>query len=746
MNRDAREVFNSARRLAHARGGVVSPLHLFRAALENLLTGGPEVEADACVEGPRLLLRTIQASLTESHPEPSESILVPRETQDVIARASRLAREEGLLLAAPEHLLLSCLEDVGRALPLDVSQAAVIEGFAKRRLSSSKPCVSASGSEIGPVVHPPRPLIPGAMEQFCSEVSGEQPSGRPHRIVGRDREITALVETLCRKLKNNPLLIGKPGVGKTALVTALAEKISNGSAPARLRGKRIMEVSRINLLAESKYAGDIEERLKRLFEEVRGAGNVILFFDELHTLFGAGGPAGTGDVANLLKSSLSEGGVTCIGATTLAEYFKYVARDEALARRFTTITVDEPSAQETTRILIETRGSFESFHGVRIDEQTVAHLVEAAGSYLHARHFPDKAFDLLDKVLVKSSLSGLDRVSRGVIDKTVSEMTRLPLEILESNLTERLEGLEAFLDAEVPGQSQAAHDIARVIRITKLRLDVNPERPDGVLLFSGPEGAGKREMAAALAAYLFGSPDKMVEFDLSQFSERSSVSRLIGAEPGYIGYGDRSGLLSRAVEDHPHAVLLFQNIDLADAVIQQFLADAFLRGGFTDASGSEISLSNETVIMTISRMNENKAAGIGFLTQTRNSHEGPDRLIEPLAALVDEAVEFRPLNQLAMERVVQLRLEKLRKRMEDAQPVKVAIDPGLHKLLAERLKAENKTLAALDRLLQDLIILPFSRLRIDPPDGSHERINIGLGGSEILFERGIELEAGDGVS
>ncbi|HXU09243.1 MAG TPA: AAA family ATPase, partial [Blastocatellia bacterium] len=447
-----------------------------------------------------------------------------------------------------------------------------------------------------------------------SDLAEESRESTSHPFVGREREIIAVLETLCRKLKNNPLLIGKPGVGKTALVMAVASRLCDGDVPQRLKGKRILEVSRLKLLADAKFAGETEQRLKKLLEDVRSAGDVILFFDEIHTLLGAGGAGGTGDIANLLKSSLSKGEITCIGATTLAEYYKYIARDEALARRFSTITIEEPSPGETRRILLETRATFEAYHGVKIDDEIIEQIIELADRYLQSRSFPDKAFDLLDKAAAKATLAKHDSLTRECVTETLSETTGLPLEIMDDDPAERLERLEEFLNAAVPGQQRAARDVARVVRIAKLGLEIRPEQPDGVFLFVGPEGVGKHEMAMGLAKFLYGSSQKMVEFDMSQFTEVWSISRLIGAEPGYVGYSDRSGLLSKAAEDNPHSVLYFRNVDLAHPIVQQFLGEAFEQGRFTDATGARISLSNTTVAMSLSQMSETtKHLQMGFI-------------------------------------------------------------------------------------------------------------------------------------
>ena len=516
------------------------------------------------------------------------------------------------------------------------------------------------------------------------------------------------------------------------MVIAVASRLCGGNVPKRLRGKRILEVSRLRLLADAKFAGETEERLKKLLEDVRRAGDVILFFDEIHTLLSAGGAGGTGDIANLLKSSLSKGEITCIGATTLAEYYKYIARDEALARRFSTITIEEPSREETGRILLEARSAFEAYHSVKIDDDIIELIVELAERYLQSRSFPDKAFDLLDKAAAKATLAGDDRLNREFVTETLAETTGLPLEMMEEDPAERLDRLEDFLNSAVPGQQRAARDIARLVRIAKLGLEIRPEQPDGVFLFVGPDGVGKHEMAIALAKFLYGSGRKMIEFDMSQFTEAWSISRLIGAEPGYVGYGDRSGLLSKAAEDNPHSVLYFRNIDLAHAIVQQFLGEAFEQGRFTDATGARISLSNTTVVMSLSQMGETiKHTHMGFVHESDSDDRrltgdlkrtGSLRLRErgsgfgineSLAATLDEVIEFQVLDPAATERIISERLSELSARLKNSQPVVISMAPQLASFFAKQLASERKSLAQLERLLQETIIIPFTHLDLD---------------------------------
>jgi ATP-dependent Clp protease ATP-binding subunit ClpA len=754
LDRDARDAFERARHLGLARGGVLSPLHLVVA----LLARSPALHADS-----DRLLRAATEALLKRYPLAGESLTVTKDTQAVISEAGCAAHDEGRDVAAPEHLLRAALasptvrdalsdarqaDDVAAALDQPSSVSASETGSDAHAVDAPSPVVNQPSSVSAPSEKPR--ALSGALEAYCADLAEEADAASLHPFVGRERELTAVLETLCRKLKNNPLLIGKPGVGKSALVAAVAARLCAGQVPPRLRGKRILEVSRLRLLADAKYAGEIEERLKQLLDDVKRAGDVILFFDEIHTLLSAGGASGTGDVANLLKSALSKGDITCIGATTLAEYYKYIARDEALARRFSNITIEEPSPEETRRILMESRASFESYHDVSIDGDIIELIVDQAERFLYTRSFPDKAFDLLDKAAAKASFAGAAQVTREAITETLSEMTGLPLEIMDEDPAERLERLEEFLLAAVPGQSRAARDVARVVRIAKLGLELKPERPDGVFLFIGPEGVGKHEIAVALAKFLYGSPQKITAFDLSQYTEPHSISRLIGAEPGYLGHGER-GLLAKAAEDNPHSVLYFRNIDLAHAVVQQFLGEAFEHGRFTDTTGANISLSNTTVVMSRSQLSEQHKSGpLGFRPNGESGEHRPTGnlratgglhfkersfgLVESLAATVDEVIEFQVLDREATEKIIGERLDALRTRLEAAQPVHIEMDKHLAAHFGERLAVERKSLAQLERMLQETIILPFAQLHFDR-HGSRPRVAVRVVEGDVQVAR-----------
>ncbi|HKV37690.1 MAG TPA: ATP-dependent Clp protease ATP-binding subunit [Blastocatellia bacterium] len=732
LDHDAREAFEDAKRLALTYGGQVSPIHILAATLARQSVAPPGL-ASTGARAFEAALDTassiVKSHLSSHYPGKTDSLVVTRGAQSLLARAAEIAGSEGAALATPLTLLKAALEDL--QIREELGQPEADAAFSVIKTSLAAPGSSIAGPEaprpsddvpsvrrISPG-NPKDTHTPGALNSFCEDLALRFRESHP--FTGRDREVLAVLETLCRKLKNNPLLIGKPGVGKTALAGAVATRLAEGQVPPRLKGKRILEVSRIKLLADAKYSGEIEERLKTLLEEIQLAGDIILFFDEIHALLGAGGTPGTGDVATLLKSALSRGDFTCIGATTQAEYYRYMARDEALARRFSTITVEEPSADATRLILEGASSSFESYHSVRIDAEAIRTIIEDARRYLPSRSFPDKAFDLMDKAAAKAALAGKSHLDRCEITEALSEMTGLPLEVMEDDPCGRLERLELYLNQAVPGQPGAARDVARVVRIAKLGLEARSERPDGVFLFVGGEGSGKREMTFALAEFLYGSARKVTEFDMSQFTEPWSLSRLVGAEPGYAGYNERSGLLGKAAEDNPHSVFLFRNIDLAHPAIQTFLAEALDRGTFTESTGTLVSISNTTVVLCLSHSSEStRASRVGFFRESRTAQLRRDAedwsrfgLIDSIGAVIDEVIEFQPLDQVATEKVVASRLEGLRRQIESAQPVKVEMSSRLVGFLIDKLAAEGHGLAQLDHLIQETIVAPFSLLHMD---------------------------------
>lgn len=495
------------------------------------------------------------------------------------------------------------------------------------------------------------------LEQFCTDLNALAEDGKLDPVVGREEEMQRLMQILSRRTKNNPCMVGEPGVGKTAIIEGIAQRIAKEAVPEKMRDKRIFSLDLAALIAGSKYRGEFEERMKRLVGEVRAAGNIILFLDEIHTVVGAGGAEGAMDASNILKPSLARGEIQLIGATTITEYRKYIEKDAALERRFQPVMVEEPSKEETIRILEGIRGKYEVHHRIEISQEAIRAAVMLSDRYISDRFLPDKAIDVLDEACSKAALRGykmpeqiedLEQIigelnqeledaikernmekaallaadknqineklkrakarrerqqqklrialTEGDIADVVSEWTRIPVQRLAQSETERLKKLEATLHKRVIGQEDAVSAVARAVKRGRVGLK-DPSRPVGSFLFLGPTGVGKTELSKALAEALFGNDESMIRIDMSEYMEKHSVSKLIGSPPGYVGHED-GGQLSEKVRRHPYSVVLFDEIEKAHPDVFNILLQVLDDGHITDSQGQKVDFRNTVIIMT----------------------------------------------------------------------------------------------------------------------------------------------------
>lgn len=495
------------------------------------------------------------------------------------------------------------------------------------------------------------------LEQFCTDLNALAEDGKLDPVVGREEEMQRLMQILSRRTKNNPCMVGEPGVGKTAIIEGIAQRIAKEAVPEKMRDKRIFSLDLAALIACSKYRGEFEERMKRLVGEVRAAGNIILFLDEIHTVVGAGGAEGAMDASNILKPSLARGEIQLIGATTITEYRKYIEKDAALERRFQPVMVEEPSKEETIRILEGIRGKYEVHHRIEISQEAIRAAVMLSDRYISDRFLPDKAIDVLDEACSKAALRGykmpeqiedLEQIigelnqeledaikernmekaallaadknqineklkrakarrerqqqklrialTEGDIADVVSEWTRIPVQRLAQSETERLKKLEATLHKRVIGQEDAVSAVARAVKRGRVGLK-DPSRPVGSFLFLGPTGVGKTELSKALAEALFGNDESMIRIDMSEYMEKHSVSKLIGSPPGYVGHED-GGQLSEKVRRHPYSVVLFDEIEKAHPDVFNILLQVLDDGHITDSQGRKVDFRNTVIIMT----------------------------------------------------------------------------------------------------------------------------------------------------
>ena len=497
----------------------------------------------------------------------------------------------------------------------------------------------------------------GVLEQFGTDLTEKAAEGKLDPVIGREQEIGRLMQILSRRTKNNPCLVGEPGVGKTAVIEGLAQRISGGLVPEGMKEKKIFTMDLASMIAGSKYRGEFEERMKKLIQEVKAAGNVILFLDEVHTIIGAGGAEGAMDASNILKPSLARSEIQLIGATTIGEYRKYIEKDAALERRFQPVTVEEPTKEQCLEILEGLKSRYENHHHVTVEQEALESAVALSVRYVNDRFLPDKAIDVLDEACSKVSLRGFkvpdsieeleqvidnlkvqkeeairegnmteastlhkeqiavekkldqarnrfqkknkDRqvtVTEEDIAAVVSEWTKIPVQKLAESESERLRKLEKTLHKRVIGQEEAVTAVAKAVRRGRVGLK-DPNRPIGSFLFLGPTGVGKTELSKALAEALFGDENAMIRVDMSEYMEKHSVSKMIGSPPGYVGHDD-GGQLSEQVRRHPYSVVLFDEIEKAHPDVFNILLQVLDDGHITDSQGRKVDFRNTVIIMT----------------------------------------------------------------------------------------------------------------------------------------------------
>ena len=542
------------------------------------------------------------------------------------------------------------------------------------------------------------------LNQFGSDLTKSAREGKLDPVIGRKTEIDRVTQILSRRTKNNPCLIGEPGVGKTAVVEGLAEKIVADDVPEMLKNKRVVSLDISGMVAGAKYRGDFEERIKKCLSEVRKAGDVILFIDEIHTIVGAGSAEGAVDAANILKPLLARGEVQVIGATTLNEYRKYIEKDSALERRFSPVTVGEPTEDETIQILQGLRDKYEAHHNVKITEEAIKSAVELSVRYINDRFLPDKAIDLIDEAAsrvkmrtytmpdslkdIEEKIESIDREkeeairvqdfekaatlrdqekaekeklekekkkwqnknSKNIMNLTAEDIaqviaswTGIPVNKITQDENEKLKHLEETLHKRVIGQNEAVEAVSKAIRRGRVGLK-DPNRPIGSFLFLGPTGVGKTELSKALAEALFGNEDSMIRIDMSEYMESHSVAKLIGSPPGYVGY-DEGGQLTEKIRRKPYSVILFDEIEKAHPDVMNMLLQILDDGRLTDATGRTVNFKNTVIIMTSNvgaRMITDKTT-LGF-SKSEDNKEGQEKEYENIKKDVMSELkkQFRP--------------------------------------------------------------------------------------------------------
>ena len=546
----------------------------------------------------------------------------------------------------------------------------------------------------------------GALEQFTTNLNASAREGRIDPLIGREAEVERVIQVLCRRRKNNPLLVGEAGVGKTAIAEGLAWRVTQGDVPEVLSEATVFSLDMGALLAGTKYRGDFEQRLKAVLKQLKANPNAVLFIDEIHTLIGAGSASGgTLDASNLLKPALSSGQLKCIGATTFNEYRGIFEKDHALSRRFQKIDVNEPSVEQTVQILRGLKSRFEEHHGIKYSSSALTAAAELSAKFINDRHLPDKAIDVIDeagaaqRILPKSKQKKV--VGKGEIEDIVAKIARIPPTSVSSDDRSKLQNLERDLRNVVFGQDAAIEALAGAIKMARSGLG-KPDKPIGSFLFSGPTGVGKTEVAKQLA-FLMGI--ELIRFDMSEYMERHAVSRLIGAPPGYVGF-DQGGLLTEAITKKPHAVLLLDEIEKAHPDIFNILLQVMDHGALTDNNGRKADFRNIIIVMTTNAGAQDlQKRSIGFSDNKQAGDELQEikRMFTPeFRNRLDATISFRALNEDIIMRVVDKFLMALEEQLHEKK-VDAVFTERLRKHLATKGFDPLMGARPMQRLIQDTI-------------------------------------------
>lgn len=643
---------------------------------------------------------------------------------------------------------------------------------------------------------------------FARDLNEIAKSGKIDPVIGRDEEIQRLVQILMRRRKNNPILIGAPGVGKTAIAEGLAQRIVEGNVPEIIKGKSILSLDLASLIAGSKYRGDFEDRLKKLFEEIEKRDDIILFIDEFHMVLGAGASEGSMDAANILKPILAKGDVQIMGATTIEEYRKHVEKDSALSRRMQPIQVDEPSLEDAREIIRGLKDKYEDHHGVKITDEAINAAVELSDRYITDRYLPDKAIDLIDEASSKIRIAAFqksdkdnsfeenlerltrekenavrdqdferaaelrDKINQAKFDleaqkdkenknkdelfisyddlaSIVSSWSKVPVEKLTEDEKEKYANLDSDLKLSVIGQQEAIDSVARSIKRARVGLK-DPKKPIGSFIFVGPTGVGKTYLAKTLARDLFGSEDKLIRMDMSEYMEKFAVSRLVGSPPGYVGY-EEGGQLTEAVRTNPYSVVLFDEIEKAHPDVFNMLLQILDDGRLTDGQGRTVDFKNTIIIMTsnvgVRSLSQSKTIGFELGDEKKIEEERTADLIEKAVKdsfapefinRLDQVIMFKPLGEKEIEEISGLMLEKTKARLNEID-LDIKYDQKVVKLLAKEGFDPEYGARPLERHITKMI---DDRLAEDILDGKLDRdetIRISVRKDSLVF-RNISKE------
>ncbi|SEF86723.1 ATP-dependent Clp protease ATP-binding subunit ClpC [Caloramator fervidus] len=734
--------------------------------------------------------------------------LTPR-TKRIIELARNEARGLNHNFIAPEHIMLALLrEGEGVAIAILSKLGVDISKLRSEILNSLNVGDLNPGykGKQGGTKH--RQTNTPTLDQFGRDLTELAREGKLDPVIGRENETERVIEILSRRTKNNPCLIGEPGVGKTAIAEGLAQRIVEGNVPEILKNKRVVTLDLSGMVAGSKYRGEFEERIKRVMDEIRRAGNVILFIDEIHTIVGAGAAEGAIDASNILKPALARGEIQVIGATTIDEYRKYIEKDAALERRFQPVLVGEPSVEESIKILKGLRDKYEAHHKVKITDEALEAAVNLSHRYITDRFLPDKAIDLMDEAAAKVRLKNLtappnvknleeelerirkekeeaintqefekaaqlrDReneikneleriknewqnqkdsevpvVTVEDIAAVVSRWTGIPVNKLTESESERLLKLEEILHQRVVGQEEAVKAVARAVRRARVGIK-DPKRPIGSFIFLGPTGVGKTELSKALAEAMFGDENAMIRIDMSEYMEKHAVSRLIGSPPGYVGY-EEGGQLTEKVRRKPYSVVLFDEIEKAHPDVFNILLQILEDGRLTDGKGRIVDFKNTIIIMTsnVGAQTIKKQQTLGFTATTekekadsyekmkQNVMEDLKKTFRPeFLNRIDEIIVFHPLEDKDIEKIADLMLKNVIKRLKELD-VEITYDEDVVKHLAKQgfdpTYGARPLRRAITRAVEDKLSEEMLKGNIQKGD----KVRMKVVDNEIVFEK-----------
>lgn len=662
------------------------------------------------------------------------------------------ARQLGHSHVSVEHLLLSILKDASPPITaiileagIDILQirSAILDILGENYADATEEEASSSRQQT-----PTLDLYGLDLTQLAREEKLDP-------VIGRELEVKRILQILSRRNKNNPVLTGEAGVGKTAIIEGLAQRIVNAEVPPNLLNKRVVTLDLGLLVAGTRFRGEFEERVKKIIDEIKNDRQTILFIDEIHTIIGTGNSEGALDAANMLKPALARGEIQCIGATTLNEYRKSIESDAALERRFQPIMIDPPSEEDTMRILFGIRKRYEDYHKVTILDSALEAAVYYSTRYITNRQLPDKAVDLIDEASSTEMLeaSRLTKkktgkpkpveVTKDSILTVVSTWTGVPLRDLSESEASRLKHIATDLSKKVIGQAEAIESLSKAIKRSKAGLK-DPGRPTGSFLFLGPSGVGKTEMAKQLAHYIFGREDAIVRIDMSEYTEKHTISRLVGSPPGYVGYNE-GGLLTEPVRKKPYSIVLFDEVEKAHPEVNNLLLQVMEDGRLTDSTGKTVDFKNTIIIMTsnVGAKTIESNQSIGFNTKT-DEKEDYSRMKEKILAEVkesfspefinriDDIIIFKALSKESLRQIMDLFISDVNQRIK-SRDIFIKLSLAAKNWIIDKGYQANKGARPLRKMIQDSIEDQIADLLIDRKIPEHSIVNVGVKADALSF-------------